>query len=73
MNAMLAKLTAGTLPLCIEKGRYEVKNLESRTCPICKTNEVEDEIHFVVTCNGYTTKRTYFFSLIFVTMSLIVL
>ena len=52
---MLAKLISGTLPLYIEKGRYEVKKLESRTCPICKTNEVEDEIHFVINFNGYTT------------------
>ena len=62
--SMLAKLRSGTLPLYIEKGRYEGKKLESRTCPICKTNEVEDEIHFVINCNGYTTKRTYFFSYI---------
>ena len=47
---MLAKLKSGTL--------------ESRTCPISKTNEVADETHFVINCNGYTTKRTYFFSYI---------
>ena len=63
-RSMLAKLRSGTLPLYIEKGRYEGKKLERRTCPICKTNEVEDEIHFVINCNGYTTKRTYFFSYI---------
>ena len=61
-RSMLAKLRSGTLPLYIEKGRYEGKKLERRTCPICKTNEVEDEIHFVINCNGYTTKRTYFLS-----------
>ena len=46
--SMLAKLRSGTLSLYIDKGRYKVKNLESRTCPICKANEVEDEIHFVI-------------------------
>ena len=63
-SMLFAKLRSGTLPLYIEKGRYEGNKLERRTCPICKTNEVEDEIHFVINCNGYTTKRTCFFSYI---------
>ena len=59
-RSMLAKLRSGTLSLYIEKGRYEVKNLESRTCPICKTNEVEDETHFVINCMIILQKEPIF-------------
>ena len=59
--SILAKLRSGILSQFIEKGRYEEKKLESRTFPICKTNEVEEETHFVINCNGYTTEITYFF------------
>ena len=71
-HSVVAKLRSGTLPLYIEKGRYVVKNLESRTCPICKTKEVEDERHFAINCNGYAAKGTYF-SPICVAMCLIFL
>ena len=61
-RSIFAKLRSRTLPLYFEKGRYEQKTLENRTCPICKTCEIEDEVHFVINCDGYTLKRTAVFS-----------
>ena len=63
-RSIFAKLRSGTLPLFIEKGRYQKKTLENRSCPVCKTNNIEDELHFIVQCNNYSLKRTSFFSYI---------
>ena len=37
----------------IEHGRYQIDHLprENRLCPLCHSNQVEDEIHFLFQCN----------------------
>lgn len=46
----------------IEVGRY--KNIQSmnRLCKVCKSNEVEDEKHFIFSCNKYSLLRKEFFN-----------
>ena len=62
--SIFAKLQSGTLPLQIAKGRYGKKTLENRNCPVCNTNEIEDEIHFVINCDVFSAKRCSFFTYI---------
>ena len=37
----------------IEHGRCQIDHLlrENRLCPLCNSNQVEDEIHFLFQCN----------------------
>ena len=48
--------------LMIEHGRYQIDHLprENRLCPLCNSNQVEDEIHFFFQCNKYSVKRQAF-------------
>ena len=57
----LAQLRCGILPLHIETGRWYGIKEEDRTCKVCKSNQIEHEIHFIFHCNMYTDKRTDFF------------
>ena len=43
--------------LGIETGRWEGKEVEERVCKVCKTNQVEDEKHFLIECSGYDAVR----------------
>ena len=45
----------------IEKGRHEIPVLErsERKCPFCEF-EIEDELHFIITCPEYENERTLF-------------
>ena len=45
------------LHLEIEVGRYRNLPLQERICSICE-EAVEDEIHFLLTCNAYSDIRT---------------
>ena len=46
----------------IEQGRYQIVHLprEHRLCPLCNSNQVEDEIHFFFQCNKYSVQRKAF-------------
>ena len=48
----------------IELGRYQTGNIprERRFCPLCKSNQVENESHFLIQCNKYTLQRQNFFN-----------
>jgi hypothetical protein len=48
----------------IELGRYQTGNIprERRFCPLCKSNQVENESHFLIQCNRYTLQRQNFFN-----------
>ena len=48
--------------LMIEHGRYQIDHLprENRLCPLCNSNQVEDEIHFLFQCNKYSVQRQAF-------------
>ena len=46
----------------IELGRYQTDHLsrENRLCPLCKSNQVENEIHFSLDCSKYSLQRRTF-------------
>ena len=52
----LTKLRLSNHTLMIEKGRHLKLDRNLRYCPFC-SNEVEDEIHFMITCKNYTADR----------------
>ena len=67
-RSLIAQLRSGILPLRIETGRYQnimdnntgrfrKLKVEERVCMLCKTNNTEDEIHFVCHCNVYNELR----------------
>ncbi len=41
-----------TAPLRIETGRYERLPVEQRVCEVCDSDNVEDEMHFLI--SGHT-------------------
>ena len=60
---VLASLRAGCLPLAVETGRFRSPKipLANRTCSLCNYNEVEDEYHFLITCNFLHKERFMLF------------
>ena len=50
--------------LQIELGRYKKVPKEKRLCELCLSGEVEDEIHFVTSCERYDNKRKAFYDTI---------
>ena len=48
--------------LMIELGRYQRDHIprESRLCPLCKSNQVENESHFLFQCSSYSFQRKTF-------------
>ena len=59
-RSVFSQFRCGILPLEIETGRFRNIELQNRLCQICKT-EVEDEIHFLLTCTAYTEPRKKLF------------
>ena len=55
-------LRCGTNRLRIETGRWKREKEEERICKFCDSGEVENEIHFVVTCENYGDLRHKFYS-----------
>ena len=62
-RSLLAKLRLGVLPIEVELGRYNGTQRELRTCKVCKKGQVEDEIHFLLTCEKYQKGRESLFSI----------
>ena len=58
-RSLLTQLKFGILPLKIETDRYQGVPLEERTCKICDSGMVEDEIHFMFQCNALNEHRTH--------------
>ncbi len=56
-RSLIAQTRIGILPLYIETGRFRNVKLENRTCQVCKNNDIENEFHFICTCNVYTEFR----------------
>ena len=52
-----SSIRSGTLPIRIESGRFRNEPLEDTLCILCETNDVEDEIHFILFCSIYTGCR----------------
>ena len=44
----------------IESGRHNGIARENRKCPICNTNDLEDEFHFILICPIYNELRTMY-------------
>ena len=46
----------------IEPGRYQTDHIprENRFCPLCKSNQVENETHFLLDCSKYSLQRQTF-------------
>ena len=74
-RSLLAQLRLGILPLHIETGRFRnIKDsttgqlrkmhVNERKCNICKSDEVEDEIHFICVCNTYENERQALYSVV---------
>lgn len=61
-RSFLAQLRCGVLPLRVETGRYNGLRPEQRTCQICDSGEVENECHFILDCDKYTTERQILYS-----------
>ena len=59
---ILLKFKISNHKLLIEQGRYQMDHLprEHRSCRLCNSNQVEDEIHFFFQCNKYSVQRQAF-------------
>ena len=53
----ISKLRCSNHSLEIEKGRHKKKLREERICVLCKSGVVEDEEHFLLTCDKYATLK----------------
>ena len=53
IRSLFSKLRMSCHGLSIESGRYTNTAKQHRICPLCK-NGVEDELHFVFTCNFFS-------------------
>ena len=62
LRSCIAQLRFGTLPLTVETGRFTSIKRDDRVCPICDTNDVEDELHFLFTCPKFSDLRKNMFS-----------
>ena len=61
-RSLLAQLRMGILPLRIETGRFSNLKINERLCQMCKTGEVEDEIHFLFKCERFKECRQLYMS-----------
>jgi len=59
-RSIVAQLRSGILPLEVETGRWRGTELENRTCQLCRSGCVEDEAHFLFTCDFYRNERQSF-------------
>jgi len=55
------KFRIGNHKLRIETGRYDQITRVNRLCPICESNQIEDESHFLIYCNKYSIVRNTFY------------
>ena len=58
----LVKLRVSNHKLMIETGRYNQTPHDKRLCPVCDSNAIEDEIHFLCYCPKYFKLRNEFFA-----------
>ncbi len=55
-------LRCGTARLSIETGRYERLPVVQRVCEVCDSDNMEDDMHFLISCNAFTQERTNLFT-----------
>ena len=46
----------------IGSGRYDQIPRKNRLCPSCRSNEIEDETHFLFNCPKYSIQRDEFYN-----------
>jgi hypothetical protein len=56
-RSLVAKLRMGIFPINVELGRYRRLAREDRTCPVCNSGDVEDELHVLFHCVKYQEAR----------------
>ena len=58
----LVKFKLSNHKLMIELGRYQTDHIsrENRLCPLCKSNQIENETHFLLDCSKYSSQRQTF-------------
>ena len=56
-RSLFAQLRIGILPLKIETGRFTNIPVDNRICVYCDSGEIEDEFHFVLSCEFYVDFR----------------
>ncbi len=59
----MSNLRISIQKLEIERGRYtkpHPKQADERYCMVCRTGDIEDEIHFLCRCEGYKDIRSNF-------------
>ena len=57
----LVKLIISNNKLMIEQGKYNQISGENRHCPLCGSNQIEDEVHFLFHCSKYSIIRNNFY------------
>ena len=60
MRRVMAMLRCGSMPLCVETGRFNNTPLCERICNMCNNGNVEDEMHFLFECDVYSDLRFAF-------------
>lgn len=59
-RSVLCKIRVSAHSLYVEKGRYLNIPLEDRLCRCCNSSEIEDELHFLLSCPAYDQARINF-------------
>ena len=59
-RSILSKIRLSAHSLNIEKGRHLSTPESERTCKICNTGDVEDELHFLSICTKYSPERSQY-------------
>ena len=62
LRSCIAQLRFDILPFTVETSRFTGIKLDDRVCPICDTNNVEDELHFLFTCPKFSYLQKIMFS-----------
>ena len=61
-RSYFAQLRLGILQIGIETGRYRSIPVKERLCDVCKSSNIEDELHFLFKCPKYDDYRATWFT-----------
>jgi hypothetical protein len=59
-RAAICKIRISAHPLMIERGRHLNIPRTERYCLLCKSNQIEDEKHFLLHCKKFNIQRNIF-------------
>ena len=63
-RSLVTKFKVGVLPIRLETGRYKGLGEEKRTCELCLSGEIENELHFIFKCTSLEASRNKIISLL---------